>query len=809
MLVKTLFYPIYQKIKNYFLHLSKKQKIKWGISLVLLLWFWFSLPATLFNQPTCFVLTDKNGELLNATIAADGQWRFPYNANVPLKFAACITTFEDKRFYYHIGLDPMAMARAIKLNIKGNKIVSGGSTLTMQVMRLHYGNNSRSIFNKLKETILAIRLECSYKKKTILALYTNNAPFGTNVVGLDAAAWRYYGRQANTLTWGEMAALAVLPNAPALVHPGRNKNELLRKRNVLLDKLLERKIIDSTTCQLSKYEPLPAEPKALPLLAPHLLWQFKKTFKPQENSTTLLQTSIDIQLQKHVTQLVQTHVQGLAGNQIKNGAAMVLENETGKVLAYVGNVFLPKDSSVESFVDVLQSARSPGSTLKPLLYASMLSEGQLMPKQIVPDIPTQFGGYTPQNFDLGYDGAVPANRALSRSLNIPAVKMLQQFKYPKFYSYLKNFGFTTLNKPADFYGMSLILGGCEVTPFQLAGVYSNMARMYIHEAKNKGKWNNKDWFMPNYNLVDNQSLPNFKTANTSLQLLNYPSIWHTLNAMNEVMRPGEEGLWGMFNSAQRIAWKTGTSFGFRDGWSIGITAKYCVVVWIGNTTGEGSASLTGIQAAAPLMFQIFRNLPSSNWFAPPTTGFNYITTCKNSGYKASKDCAETETILVSEEAKNASNCPYCRTIHVNQTEAFRVNETCLSPSNMVHKGWFVLPPTMEFYYKQSHPNYKTLPPFMSGCGVDGLKVLDFIYPDDNAVVYIPIELNGNQGTVVFKAAHKVPNTTLFWHLDENFVGSTQRFHQLELNPTIGKHTITIVDELGNSSQRSFEVTKKE
>lgn len=802
--IKKVLHNYYQKIKNYFLHLSKKQKVKWGISLGLLTWFWFSLPSTLFNQPTCFVITDKNGELLNATIAADGQWRFPYNVTVPKKFEDCITTFEDKRFNYHFGVDPIAMARAIKLNIKGNKTVSGGSTLTMQVMRLHYGNNSRNIFNKLKETILAIRLECSYKKKSILALYASNAPFGTNVVGLDAAAWRYYGRQANTLTWGEMAALAVLPNAPALVHPGRNKNELLRKRNLLLDKLLERKLIDSTTCALSKFEPLPSEPKPLPLLAPHLLWQFKKEFKPTENKPTLLQTSIDVNLQKQVTQLLQTHVQGLAGNQIKNGAALVMENETGKVLAYVGNVFLPKDSSVESFVDVLQSPRSPGSTLKPLLYASMLSEGQLLPKQILPDIPTQFGGYTPQNFDLGYDGAVPANRALSRSLNIPAVKMLQHFKYAKFYSYLKNFGFTTLNKPADFYGMSLILGGCEVTPYQLAGVYSSMVRMYLHETKNNGKWNGEDWFMPSFS-VDRQP----STVDKNLQLLDYTSIWHTLNAMNEVMRPGEEGLWGMFSSAQRIAWKTGTSFGFRDGWSIGITPKYCVVVWIGNTTGEGSASLTGIQAAAPLMFQIFRNLPSSNWFTAPTTGFNYVTTCKSSGYKASKDCAETENILVSEAAKNATNCPYCRTIHLNPAEQFRVNESCLSPSNMVHKGWFVLPPTMEYYYKQTHPNYKVLPPFMSGCSVDGLKVLDFIYPDDNAIVYIPIELSGEQGSIVFKATHKTNEAKLFWHLDENFVGSTQRFHQLELNPSIGKHTITIVDEMGNSGIRNFEVLKKE
>jgi len=802
-----------KKLKYYFTHLTKKQKIKWCLSLVLLLWFWLSLPSKLFNNPTCFVITDKDGNLLNATIAADGQWRFPFNPNVPEKFEKCITTFEDKRFFYHPGIDPMAIGRAIKQNFSNKKTVSGGSTLTMQVMRLQQQNSNRNIFNKVKEMILAVRLECSYKKKTILALYASNAPFGSNVVGLDAAAWRYYGRQPNSLTWGEMAALAVLPNAPSLVHPGKNRNELLRKRNELLDKLFANKTIDSTTCQLAKIEPLPLEPKPLPQLAPHLLEKFKKDYQSQKNdneNTTLIQTTLQANLQQQVTQQVQAHQHQLSGNQIKNVATMVVEIETGNILAYVGNVNDREDSTTESYVDVLTSPRSPGSTLKPLLYASMLSEGSLLPRQLIPDIPTQFGGYTPQNFDLGFDGAVPANRALARSLNIPAVKLLQQFKYQKFYDVLKNCGFTTLNKPADHYGMSLILGGCEITPFELAGVYSSMARMYLHEQKNKSKWNSKDWYYPRYwelGIGNN----NFHSANSKFQvpLFDYPSIYHTFNAMNEVMRPGEEGLWNLFSSSQRIAWKTGTSFGFRDAWAIGLTPKYCVVVWCGNTTGEGRAGLIGLNTAAPLLFNIFRLLPTSSWFNAPQTGFTYIPTCKKSGFKVSSDCEDADTILVSNSVKNSStNCPYCRKIHLDNTGNFRVTENCLQPSQMQHKSWFVLPPTIEYYYKQKHPEYKNLPPFMQGCNIDAAKVLDIIYPDNNAAIYIPVELNGNVGSTIFTATHRNSNAKLFWHLDDDFVATTQHFHQLELNPTIGKHIITIVDEDGNSSSRNFEILKK-
>jgi penicillin-binding protein 1C len=413
----------------------------------------------------------------------------------------CITTFEDKRFFYHPGVDPIAMIRAIMQNIGNQSVVSGGSTLTMQIIRIQQQNNERSIWNKFSETLLAVRMEFFYNKEQVLALYASNAPFGSNVVGLDAAAWRYYGRAPSTLSWGEMAALAVLPNAPSLVHPGKNRNELLRKRNGLLDKLAAAVIIDETTCSLAKLEPLPGAPRPLPQLAPHLLDRFKRDYvtrlKKHHSAPTAAQTTISIQLQKQVNDIIFQHHEQLKGKQINNIAAMVMEVETGNVIAYVGNVYLPKDSSLQSSVDVLASKRSPGSTLKPLLYASLLSEGSLLPRQLVSDIPTQLGGYMPENFDLGYDGAVPANRALARSLNIPAVRMMMQYKYQKFYDVLKQCGLTTLNNPADFYGMSLILGGCEISPYELAGVYSSMARMYDHQDKNKGKWNPQDWFMPN------------------------------------------------------------------------------------------------------------------------------------------------------------------------------------------------------------------------------------------------------------------------------------------------------------------------
>jgi penicillin-binding protein 1C len=223
----------------------------------------------------------------------------------------------------------------------------------------------------------------------------------------------------------------------------------------------------------------------------------------------------------------------------------------------------------------------------------------------------------------------------------------------------------------------------------------------------------------------------------------------------------------------------------------------------------GSKAHVRFREMAPQTPRAAEGIDSWQIYEPPTTGFAYIATCKKSGFKVSNDCAEADTILISESAKKyATNCPYCRKIHLDNTGHFRVTEHCLSPSQMQHQSWFVLPPTIEYYYKQKHPDYQSLPSFMQGCNADATRVLDIIYPDNNATIYIPVELNGNAGSTIFKATHKYNTAKLYWHLDEDFVGTTTHFHQLELNPTVGKHIITIVDENGNSDSRSFEIVKK-
>ncbi|HLC83752.1 MAG TPA: transglycosylase domain-containing protein, partial [Bacteroidia bacterium] len=377
--------------------------------------------------------------LLAAKIAEDGQWRFPLTKKLPQKFIDCIIQFEDRGYYSHWGVSPTAIVRATKQNLEAKKTVSGGSTITMQVIRMSRKGQKRTFFEKFIEIILATRLEFSYSKKEILSLYASNAPFGSNVVGIDAASWRYFGREPSKLSWAEAATLAVLPNAPSLIYPGKNQERLLKKRNRLLDQLFVAKIIDKETCELSKKEPLPGKPHAIPQIAPHLLQRAaKENFSGQRIVSTL-----DSHLQERVNTIIENHHKILRGNEIHNACAIVLDVSTGNVLAYVGNTANKGKPEYEGDVDVISAPRSTGSILKPFLFANMLNDGELLSTTLIPDIPTQIAGYAPQNYNQTFDGAVPAKRALARSLNIPAVRMLQNYGIEKFNYNLKKMGMTT------------------------------------------------------------------------------------------------------------------------------------------------------------------------------------------------------------------------------------------------------------------------------------------------------------------------------------------------------------------------------
>lgn len=785
------------KLKQFLLN----HKIKLSIFLVLSFLYWLWLPSKLFDKPCSTVLYDANNELLSAKIASDGQWRYPALDSVPVKFKHCITLFEDEYFYYHPGFNPVSIFKSIKRNVSAGKVKSGGSTLTMQVARMMRGNQSRTYLNKLVEVLLAFRIELSYRKKSILNAYASNAPFGSNVVGVSAASWRYFGRSPFQLSWAETALLAVLPNAPSLIYPGKNHERLLIKRNNLLKKLKHKNIIDASTYKLSIQEPLPDKPYAVPQLANHLLNRCVN----EKGSSHIFKSTIKKNLQLQVTDLLNKHIANLSANQIHNACVLVAEVESGNVLAYVGNSSDAKNEH-ENYVDVISAPRSTGSILKPFLYAFMLNENKILPATLIEDVPTQIGSYGPKNFNLTYDGLVPANQAIARSLNVPAVKMLLDYGTAKFHYRLKQLGFKTFTKPTTHYGLSLILGGGEATLWDIASAYASMGRVLNGYDNSRNKYTSNNYRALNY-LNSSTEIEKLKMQKEDV--LNASSIWYTFNAMTELIRPQDYVGWMQFLSRNKIAWKTGTSYGFRDAWAVGLNGKYIVAVWVGNADGEGRPELTGTGAAAPLMFSVFNLLSDKKWFAKPTSDMEPLKVCKESGCKASEICPNTQTQLMPKGAQKTAPCKYHKLIHLDATEKYRVNSDCYPVSEMKERPWFVITPTQEFFYKQHNVFYKVLPDYLTGCNSDeNIRQLDIVYPREGFKIYVPVNEKGEKEKCVLKAAHKNTEAVLFWQLDGQMIGTTQKFHQVSILPEVGKHILLITDDKGEMSTVKFEVIGK-
>ena len=765
--------------------------------------YYFSLRGNLFDAPTCTVIEDRNGHLLSARIAKDGQWRFPAPDSIPQHFQQCLLYFEDQYFYQHIGFNPVSLIRAFAQNLSAGKIVSGGSTISMQVIRLSRRNKRRTIWEKCKEILLATRLELRYTKEEILKLYATHAPFGGNTVGLETAAWRYYGRNPFELSWAESATLAVLPNQPGLIYPGKNQERLKKKRNFLLTKLYRNRVIDSLTLALAIDEPLPGKPFPLPTLSNHLMDKVIKDGKRGRKT----RTTIDINWQNRFFHILNHHQYNLKANEIHNAALLVLSAGTGEVLAYLGNTGTGTGNGHGEHVDIIGAQRSTGSILKPFLYAAMLEEGLILPKTLLPDVPTFIQGFAPKNFSKTYDGAVAADKALSRSLNIPAVHMLKTYGVDKFHHLLKGYGMSGLKYPASHYGLSLILGGAESSLWEICGLYANMARTLNNYFRypEPYRYHHGDLRMPVY---DQQVLrQNEKAGNASHSHFSAAAIWLTFQAMLDVYRPAEDASWRYYDSSQKIAWKTGTSFGLRDGWAIGITPAYVVGVWVGNADGEGRPGLTGINTAGPILFDVFDQLPTSRWFPVPGSDLTQTTVCRESGYRNNKFCPVVDTIDSHKNGRLTDICPYHQLVHLDATKKFRVNSQCEDVHKITSHPWLVLPPVQAYYYRSKSASYRSLPPFRHDCQdiATTRKSMQIIYPGNKARLFIPRELDGNPGSVVFEVAHQKSNTEIFWHLNEKFIANTLRIHQLALHPTPGVHKLTLVDQYGEVLEHKFEV----
>ena len=786
--------------------LKGRRKYLWLLTLPLLAW-WFCLPDPLFKEPYSTVLLDRNGHLLGARLAQDGQWRFPgKDLDVPDRFKEAIIQYEDKRFLSHRGVDFLALFRAVIENLKQGHIVSGGSTLTMQTMRLAR-HGQRNLWQKSIEMLWAWRAEFRYSKNEILQLYASHAPFGGNVVGLSAASWRYFYKTPDQLSWGECASLAVLPNAPGLIHPGRNRDALLAKRNKLIQLLESRGIIDATEASLAMLEPLPDIPFPLPDIAPHVLAHNMK-------AGITLHSTVDMELQQRLTELVQRHSNILSLNGVNNAALMVMETESGEVRAYIGNVS-NENKAHQNDVDIITSERSSGSVLKPFLYCASLEEGIITPQGILEDVPTYINGYQPLNFSRQYMGMVPADQALAMSLNVPAVRLLQSYGILPFKERLEAAGISTLHYSPDHYGLPLVLGGAEVKLWDLCGAYASMGRILSHATRFDNYYKMDDVHPPVLFSVENEY---GKKQNNSIdthndQLVKEPTVWNagaiwlTFEAMKTLRRPDQEGQWETFQSSRPIAWKTGTSFGFRDAWALGVTPKYTIGVWVGNADGEGRPGVIGLHAAAPILFDVLRMLEDDTpWWDEPFDELTPNVVCKQSGWLASSGCTEVDTTYTVSGNHMPPVCRFHTSYYTDDDQMYRYEPPCIGDRAEL-TNYFIVPAIAENYYKRYNPSYQAVPPLHPDCTSDQQSKQDIaiIYPRMGSKIYVPYEWDHEKSRAVFTAVHRSDTALVYWTLDKHYLGKTKEFHQIEIDPKPGIHQLVLQDEYGSVASTTFEV----
>lgn len=739
------------------------------------------LPKVDRSQRYSTVVTDKNGVLLRAFISADEQWKLPPEDNdiIPEKLKKATMVFEDEWFYYHLGINPVAMVRAFITNTAEGRVVSGGSTITMQLTRI-MRPKKRTYGNKILEVLQACKLEMLHTKNEIIEMYLIHAPYGGNIIGYKAASLRYFGKFPQELSWSEAAMLAVLPNAPGLISPVSGRDALIAKRDRLLKKMWSKGVFDEVTYKLALKEDVPDGLYRLPLSAPHLAEHMKRARKEH-----IIRTTLDARIQADIEESVRRHMILMKTRGINNCSVLVADTETGEVRAYVGSQDY-FDAQHQGQVDGVIASRSAGSTLKPFLYALSMDEGLLVPNSQLKDVPISYGSYSPENANEQFSGLVRADQALTRSLNVPAVNLLYEYGIYNYYLFLKTAGIQTLFRRSDDYGLTLIIGGAEVRPWDLAVLFRGLG--------------NGGCFYPLKLTKDTPDKGHFP------ELISSGACYLTLQMLRDVKRPDAEYFWEQYQSQKPIAWKTGTSYGQRDAWAAGVTPQWTIVVWVGNFTGEGNKNISGAQCAGPLLFDIFTHLPHDKdkvWFNEPSD-LERVTVCKESGYAAGQYCIETLTVLKPRRAHSLQVCPYHVSLITTPDKKMEVCSECWIEGNYTRSSFLSYPSDVAQYLRESGHFVGTLPVHNIACRRSLQRGdLSIIYPQNDAKLWIPYDYDGSLQEVVLRAAHSSMQETLYWYIDGELKGTTYGKHTFPVKLTRGRHELLLVDSGGKRVRSVF------
>ena len=541
------------------------------------LWSIASLPPLPLDQvrQVSTTILDRNGKLLRAFAMADGRWRLPVNAtsNVDPGYVDVLLAYEDRRFRSHAGVDPLALARAAFQFVTRGHIVSGGSTITMQLARLIEPRQERSITAKLRQIVRALQIERQLSKNDILDLYLALAPFGGNLEGVRAASFAYFGKEPKRMSLAESALLVALPQSPETRRLDRHPDNARAARDRVLARMVEQGRVTPDDAMHAKLETVPRLRKPMPLVAPHATDQAVAAMK----GTPMIKLTLDATIQKSLEALAKDRAAAFGPD--ASIAILAVDNESGDVLAHVGSSEY-FDNRRAGQVDMTRAVRSPGSTLKPFIYGLAFEDGFVHPESLIEDRPIRYGSYAPENFDMTFQGTVGVRRALQMSLNVPAIALLDRVGSSRLTARIKQAGANLILPKDEVPGLAMGLGGVGISLNDLVRLYSGLARLG--------------------NTVPLREIVRLTDSDEpqTRRLMDQSSAWHVGNVLIGTPPPDNA-------PHHRLAFKTGTSYGYRDAWSIGFDGRMTIGVWVGRPDGAPVPGLTGRNAAAPILFDAF------------------------------------------------------------------------------------------------------------------------------------------------------------------------------------------------------------
>ena len=756
--------------------------------------------------------TDRNDRLLRITLAQDDQYRLyaPLEAISPV-FQEATLLYEDQDFYQHGGIDVTALCRAFWDTYIGRKRKIGASTIAMQVARLRWDIRSQTLWGKAVQILRAVQLTRHYTKSEILEAYFNLASYGRNIEGVEAASLIYFNKYADALSLPEALTLCVIPQNPSKRNPTTRNGfaALQMARDIVFKRWIQHHKEDKNK-QVFMELPLAVRcPEELPFLAPHFIEDLERTLA--WHKTGIIKTALNLDMQTAMEQMVSNYIERRHSEGIKNAVAMLVNYQTMTVEAVVGSADY-FDKKIHGQVNGATSKRSPGSALKPFVYALAMDQGVIHPMTLLKDAPKRYAGFTPENFDQRFMGPVFAKDALINSRNVPAVYLQAQLSEPSFYEFLKQTEISGL-KSEGFYGLALALGGAEVTMEELVALYAMLPNGGIlHPLKKVINETQHPIYPFRHSRPAQKSVINSGRNPDPQKLLSPEACFLILDILKNNSPPKESRHLGQINAGSDIAWKTGTSFAFRDAWAVGISGHYVLAVWVGNFPGDGNPNFIGRLAAGPLLFEIFNILNrDKQWkvedaISPEALNLKKVAVCARSGDLPSKYSPNTIQSWFIPGVSPLKVSTVHRAIPIDMETGLR---SCWCDPNtselQVYEFW---PSDILRIYHLAGISLKTPPPFKSSCSLDDLSAsgtAPVIQSPRSNVIYALQSHKLKEEKIPFSAIVDADVETLYWFVDNQFVGRIKKGKTLFWKPTNGTFIVQVVDDHGRSSDNIITV----